>query len=65
MTRAIPTTCKRSIAIFLALTVLIGTAPAGPAAAAEENDTGAPSEALAPTPPRLSYTDGDVSFWRP
>jgi hypothetical protein len=77
MTRSIATTCKRSIAIVLALTVLIGTTPgaraaepppappAPPTAAPSDADAGAAPGATAPTPPRLSYTDGDVSFWRP
>ncbi|HME95394.1 MAG TPA: DUF6600 domain-containing protein [Methylomirabilota bacterium] len=69
----IATTCKRAIAIVLTLTVLIGTAPgaraaeppAPPAAAPSAGEAGAQSDATAATPPRLSYTDGDVSFWRP
>src|SRR4029453_7293524 len=77
MTRSIATTCKRSIAIVLALTVLIGTTPgaraaepppappAPPTAAPSDADAGAAPRATAPAPPRLSYTDGDVSFWRP
>ncbi|HET9925805.1 MAG TPA: DUF6600 domain-containing protein, partial [Methylomirabilota bacterium] len=68
------TTFKRSIAGFLALVVLIGTAPgawaadpppAAPAAAPDGSQNDAQADATAPTPPRLSYTDGDVSFWRP
>ncbi|HEY7206401.1 MAG TPA: DUF6600 domain-containing protein [Methylomirabilota bacterium] len=67
----------RSIAMLLTLTVLIATAPgayaAGPppappppaATAPSDADGAAASDAAAPTPPRLSYTDGDVSFWRP
>jgi hypothetical protein len=65
-------TCKRSIATFLALIVVIGTAPgawaAEPAPPAPPTTAPADSEqpdATAPTPPRLSYTDGEVSFWRP
>src|SRR4030095_8949624 len=77
MTRSIATTCKRSIAIVLALTVLIGTTPgaraaepppappAPPPAAPSDADAGAAPGATAPTPPRLSYTAGSVSFWRP
>jgi hypothetical protein len=37
--------------------------PAAPAAAPAADDSQA--DVTAPTPPRLSYTDGDVSFWRP
>src|SRR5690349_23542505 len=42
-------------------------APAAPAPAASDDEQPAPDqpEGAAPTPPRLSYADGDVSFWRP
>ena len=74
------TTLRRSIATLLALTLLVGgapltwaaDAPAGPPpppAGAPPDDDGQPApdqpEGAAPTPPRLSYADGDVSFWRP
>ncbi|HUM18042.1 MAG TPA: DUF6600 domain-containing protein [Candidatus Nitrosotalea sp.] len=74
------TTCKRSIASLLALIVLIGTTPgawaanappapptpsAPPAAPLDREPAGAQDDATGPTPLRLSYTDGDVSFWRP
>ncbi|HEV3351151.1 MAG TPA: DUF6600 domain-containing protein, partial [Methylomirabilota bacterium] len=45
-----------------------GTAPAASApGAAPDDEQPAPDqpEGAAPTPPRLSYADGDVSFWRP
>jgi hypothetical protein len=75
------TMLRRSIATLLALTLLVGgapltwaaDAPAGPppppAGAPPAADDGQPApdqpEGAAPTPPRLSYADGDVSFWRP
>jgi len=69
------TSLRRSIATLLALSVLVGTAPwaraanppvppappAPPATSAPATD----DQGAGPTPPRLSYTDGDVSFWRP
>src|SRR5690242_21682455 len=69
------TSLRRSIATPLALSVLVGTAPwvwaanppvppappAPPATSAPVTD----DQGAGPTPPRLSYTDGDVSFWRP
>ncbi|HJV58182.1 MAG TPA: DUF6600 domain-containing protein [Methylomirabilota bacterium] len=41
--------------------------PAGAPPAADDDGQPAPDqpEGAAPTPPRLSYADGDVSFWRP
>jgi hypothetical protein len=49
------------IGFMLMLGVLMGTAPAARAA-----DPPGPQEtAMDPTPPRLSFTDGQVSFWRP
>jgi uncharacterized protein DUF6600 len=70
---------KRLIASLLALILFVGAAPlaraaspavpappAPPAAAATAEDGEADdSQNPAPTPPRLSYTSGDVSFWRP
>jgi hypothetical protein len=65
-------TLKRSIALLLALTVLVGTAPGAWAAGAPAvpappppGTAGASPDETAATPPRLSYTNGDVSFWRP
>jgi len=63
-------TLKRSIALLLALTVLVGTAPGAAGAPAVPappgpGTAGAAPDETAPTPPRLSYTNGDVSFWRP
>ncbi len=52
---------KRMIGFMLVLGVLAGVAPAGQAA-----DTPAPAQAtIDQTPPRLSFADGQVSFWRP
>ena len=55
----------RTIAIIgfvLALGVLAGVAPA----AAQGTDTPEPQQdAVGGTPPRLSFVDGQVSFWRP
>ena len=66
---------KRLIASLLALILFAGTAPlaraaspappASPAASAPEDGEADDSQNPAPTPPRLSYTNGDVSFWRP
>ncbi|MGH7421522.1 MAG: DUF6600 domain-containing protein, partial [Candidatus Rokuibacteriota bacterium] len=68
-------TVKRSIASLLALTILVGTAPLAwaaspavptpPAPASPEGGQADDSQNVGPTPPRLSYTSGDVSFWRP
>jgi hypothetical protein len=59
------TTIARSlIALLLGLTVVVGSSAASAAPAAVE----APSPeggSIASTPPRLSYVDGEVSFWRP
>src|SRR5712692_4994729 len=52
---------KRMIGFMLVLTVLTGVAPAAQAA-----DTPAAGQAtIDQTPPRLSFADGQVSFWRP
>ena len=69
---------KRLIASFLALILFVGAAPparaaspavpappAPPAAASSEDGEADDRQNPAPTPPRLSYTNGDVSFWRP
>lgn len=45
---------------ILFVPLLLLTALAGSRALAQINDT-----AWAPTPPRLSYIDGEVSYWRP
>ena len=53
---------KRMIGFILVLGVLTGGAPAAQAAA----DTPAAGQAtIDQTPPRLSFADGQVSFWRP
>jgi len=50
------------IGLILALGVLLGVAPA----AAQGTDTPEPQQdAVGRTPPRLSFVDGQVSFWRP
>lgn len=54
---------RRLIATLLASALLLGTAhgarAAAPSSASEQE------EAIGRTPPRLSYSDGEVSFWRP
>jgi len=51
-----------AISAFLALAIVFQTAPVGVgiARAAESDD-----DAIGATPPRLSYADGEVSFFRP
>lgn len=69
---------KRLIASLLALILFVGAAPLAraaspaipapptpPAAATPEDGEANDSQNPAPTPPRLSYINGDVSFWRP
>src|SRR5687768_2952298 len=53
----------RTIAVALVLVLALGTAAGAGAAQAPA----APDESLVDgrTPPRLSYVDGQVSFWRP
>lgn len=71
-------TFKRIIASLLALILFVGAAPlaraaspavpappAPPTAAAPEDGEADDSQNPAPTPARLSYTNGEVSFWRP
>ena len=58
----------RLTAILLALSMLLSAAPAARAAAtAPPPPPGAEStgESIGRTPPRLSYLNGEVSFWRP
>src|SRR5678815_1683666 len=57
----------RLTAILLALSMLLTAAPAAKAAATAPPPPGAEStgESIGRTPPRLSYMNGDVSFWRP
>jgi uncharacterized protein DUF6600 len=53
------TMAGRLMAILLALVILVGTAPSdGAAEPPSESDT------VGPTPARLRYTHGEVSFWR-
>ncbi len=56
------TKARRLMAALLALTVLFGTAPGARAATPSGEGQG---EGIGRTPPRLSYTNGEVSFWRP
>src|SRR5262245_1015358 len=69
---------RRLIAAVLVLTILAGAPNAVPFAvgqAAAQSPPGAPAAPPAPdgaaapsddaTPPRLSFVDGEVSFWRP
>jgi len=71
-------TFKRLIASLLALMLFVGAAPlaraaspavpappAPPTAASSEDGEADDSQNPAPTPPRLSYINGEVSFWRP
>jgi len=56
------TLATRMLAALLALMTLVGTAPSARAALpADAPET----SAIGRTPPRLSYIDGEVSFWRP
>jgi hypothetical protein len=66
---------RKAIASLLALIICVGAAPAvraaspappePPAASSEEDGEADDRENTAPTPPRLSYVNGDVSYWRP
>jgi hypothetical protein len=70
-------TSRQIVAGLLALSMLAGTpapawraldaqaAPAAPAAPPAPGDAPAPAEAPDVTPPRISYINGQVSFWRP
>src|SRR5712692_6435859 len=51
---------KRLMATLLAFALLLGPVPAARAATPPGE-----SEGVGSTPPRLSYTTGEVSFWRP
>jgi uncharacterized protein DUF6600 len=55
------TTAKRLGATWLVLALLFGAAPRPGAA----QPSAGPAETIGRTPPRLSYLDGEVSFWRP
>src|SRR3989454_1670251 len=55
-------TVKRLMATMLTGILLLGTAP-GARAATPPGES--PAQASGRIPPRLSYTDGGVSFWRP
>src|SRR5205823_12882571 len=56
------TMAGRLMAMLLALALLVGATPSSRAAGLpSESQTGA----VGPTPPRLGYTHGEVSFWRP
>jgi len=70
-------TSRQIVAGLLALSMLAGTpapawrapdaqaAPAEPAAPPATGDAPAPTEATEVIPPRISYINGQVSFWRP
>ncbi|HVG79959.1 MAG TPA: DUF6600 domain-containing protein [Patescibacteria group bacterium] len=58
----------RLTAILLALSMLLSAAPAARAAATAPPPppgTESTGESIGRTPPRLSYMNGEVSFWRP
>ncbi len=50
---------RRALATVVLLLLALGTAPPGRAG------EGGPAGSVDPTPPRLSYLHGQVSFWRP
>src|SRR5207244_5137021 len=71
-------TARRVVAVFLALIMMSGpgvaravdpppapTAPPAPAAPSAPPGVPVPAPASDVTPARLSYLNGDVSFWRP
>lgn len=51
---------KRVVPTVLALLVVLGGLGAGPRTVQADDDT-----PRSPTPPRLAFVDGEVSFWRP
>ncbi len=53
---------KKLLAVVLALALLVGPVQGASAALFGSDDQADPSSI---TPPRLSYRDGEVSFWRP
>src|SRR2546426_6703820 len=56
------TLATRALGALLALTMIAGAAPGARAALAADAPDASP---IGRTPPRLSYVDGEVSFWRP
>src|SRR2546428_8791217 len=58
------TTARRFTASLLGLLVSLGAA-SGASAAAPPPAMSSSEPAIGRTPPRLSYVDGEVSFWRP
>lgn len=58
-------TAGRSMVPLVVLTLLLANASAVRAAAPPAPPGASPTETMAPTPARLSYIDGEVSFWRP
>lgn len=67
-------TSRQTVAALLALSMLAGTpapawraldAQAAPGAPPATGDAPVPAEAPDVTPPRISYINGQVSFWRP
>jgi len=59
------TTIARPRFIACVLGLALGFGMLAPAVAAPTSEAPAADEAIGRTPPRLSYVDGDVSFWRP
>ncbi len=57
-----PTYARRLLAMLLGFALLVGQAPAARAAVPASEDQGG---AIGRTPPRLSFTSGEASFWRP
>ena len=56
------TKARPLLATLLALVLLLGASPSTRAAAPPSEG---PAQAIGRTPPRLSYTNGEVSFFRP
>src|SRR2546425_11738990 len=56
------TLATRALGALLALTMIAGAAPGARAALAADAPDASP---IGRIPPRLSYVDGEVSFWRP
>ena len=56
------TKARPLLATLLALVLLLGASPSTQAAAPPSEG---PAQAIGRTPPRLSYTNGEVSFFRP
>jgi hypothetical protein len=59
------TRARRLTAALLGLMLLAGSWSPAAAAAPPPASAGAPDAGIGRTPPRLSYVEGEVSFWRP